>query len=146
MTNLEAYRLLHRRLAECSEAQARDIRDLLRMGAGDLGLPEGAVATEPAELPPERRPHWFSLVDGIRYLGGAGEGGDDREFRPVHGGSWEPVIATLVIEGDWDRIRAAADDLRRDRIQRARDIIYETRDVCGDARLYEARMLLEDLL
>lgn len=146
MTNLDAYRLIRARLADCTAGQATDIRDVLRLGAGSLEIPDGATMAEPAELPVERRPWYIALVDGIRYLGGAGEDGDDREWVPVHAGAWEAVLATLVVEADWERIRATADELRADTIQRARDLIYESRDVCGDARLYEARTLLERLL
>lgn len=146
MTNLDAYRLLRTRLAECTAEQARDVRDILRLGAGDMGLPDGATMDEPADVPAERRPHWYALVDGIRYYGGAGEDGNDGDFVPVHGGAWEAVLATLVVESDWPRIRETADGLRLDSIRRAVELIAETRDVCGDARLYEARTLLERLL
>lgn len=146
MTNLDAYRLLRQRLAECSPSQARDIRDVLRLGAGEIGLPDGATMSEPAELPSERRPYWISLVDGIRHLGGAGEDGDQKPFAPVRAGAWEPVLATLIIEAQWERIRETADDLRVGHIRRAAELIAETRDVAKSARLYEARTLLEALL
>jgi hypothetical protein len=144
MTNLDAYRLLNTRLFEASDSEARDVRDVLRLGAG--GLPDDATMAEPADLPADRRSHWYSLVDGIRYGGGAGEDGDNRDFVPCYSGAWEAVLATLVIGADWQKIRETADELRLDSIRRAAELIAETRDVCGDARLYEARTLLERLL
>lgn len=112
MTNREAYRLLRERLANCTLAQAEDIGVILRIGAGDLGLPGGAIMPEPAELPRDRRYAWYALVDGIRYGGGAGEDGDAHTFRPVHAGAWEAVLATLVIEANWNRISETAKELR----------------------------------
>lgn len=49
------------------------------------------------------------------------------------------VLATLVYEADWERIRSTADALRDDHIRRAVEIIAETRDVLKSARLYEAQ-------
>lgn len=144
MTNADAYRTLLDHLTTATEAQARDVRDILRLGAGDLGLPEGAVMTAPGGLPAERRHAYCSLVDGIRYLGGGDD--PDGEYHPVRAGSWEPVLAALVIDGEWDQIRAVADDLRTDTIRRAVELLVETKDVCRDARLWEARMALERLL
>jgi hypothetical protein len=146
MTNLEAYRLLRVRLAACTDAQASDLRVILRVGAGDMRLLDRATMSQPAEIPANRRPYWFSLVDGIRYLGGAGEDVDEQEFRPVRAGAWEAVLATLVAEGEWDKVRQTADEIRTECIRSAVELIRETKDVAKSARLYEARLFLEKLL
>lgn len=77
------------------------VRDCLWLGAG---IPIRQLASIVAIT--------FNLSEGIIHATPGDQ--PDSEFVPVHCGDWEAVIATLVIEADWDRIRRAADDLRAD--------------------------------
>jgi len=142
VTNGEAYHLILVNLVAATDAEARDVRDVLRLGAGDAGPP--GVPVEPAAMPAERRYVYYALVEGIRHLGCGGADGD--EYTPIRAGHWEPVLASLVIDGGWAKIRETADDLRRGIVERAVELLVETRDVCRDTRLWEARTMLERLL
>lgn len=144
MTNTEAYEKIRRLLVSIPDHAARDLRDILRLGAGDLGLPDGAVLDGPEEMKPDRRIAYCSLVDGIRCLGGGEKA--TAEFQPVRAGAWEAVLATLVVEGQWEKIRETADDLRHDVIRDAVEALIETKDVCPDGRLWQVRTSLEKLL
>lgn len=99
MLKTEAYQLLHDILRNASDGQTRDVADVLRLGAGHIGLPPG------------RRYHYISLIDAIQFAGG-GEG--DPEFAPIRSGDWETVLVSLVLAGDWDVIHRTAEDLRGD--------------------------------
>ena len=118
MTKSEAYTILLSRLSAVTLAQAQDIRDCLRYGAGLIPLPDGSVLTEPGGLTPDLREAYCNLVDGIRYLSGdprAEENiADVSEYRPIHAGAWDPVLATLIIEQQWDTIARTAADLRHE--------------------------------
>jgi len=109
MTKAEAYQLLLTRLSSATEEQARNVNVILERGAGCLPLPDGAVMTGPTELPPDRRHAYCNLVDGLRYLSV-----DGNQYVPVHAGAWEAVLATLVIEEQWDTIAGTAADLLRE--------------------------------
>lgn len=108
MTKRDAQRAVSHALAVCSDEQARDVADILRLGAGLLGLPEGAALSAPTGLVPQRREAWFSLIEAIRL------DRDSEQFRSVRSGDWETVLASLVILGDWATIAQTAEDLRSD--------------------------------
>jgi hypothetical protein len=66
----------------------------------------------------------MELVDSVwlegnaygQWLSSEDIGRNERaQFVPVHSGSWERVLATLVIEKDWKRIKATADELAQER-------------------------------
>ena len=107
MTKTEAYAALLDILRVASEEQHRDVADILRLGAGCMPLPDGAVLTAPGALPPERRESYCNLCEGITWLSTAGA-----EYVPVYVGAWEPVLATLVLEANWPCIAETAAELR----------------------------------
>jgi hypothetical protein len=95
-----------RALADATEDQARDVVDILRLGAGDIWH-EDAILTEPADVPSARRWAYVSLAEAIRLA-------PEDDWIPVHTRDWEEVFATLILEGDWDAIRRTAEELRSD--------------------------------
>jgi hypothetical protein len=70
---------LRRALADATEDQARDVADILRLGAGDIWH-EGAILTEPADIPADRRWAYVSLAEAIQLAPG-----DDWPPRPRGG-------------------------------------------------------------
>lgn len=156
-------RLTHA-LAICSDERAAAVRTILRRGAGLLGLPSGAVLTAPAGLVPERRELWASLVDALRIdaVGVSEDWRADAEWTPIRGGQWESVLATLLIERDWETIERTARDLReewpeepepaepepawRAAVREVVDLLNQTRDTFRSRQLQRARQILETLL
>jgi hypothetical protein len=119
MTKTEASKRLREALATCSEAQAQDVCDILRYGAGYMPLPEGAMphfgdAQLEASFPLDARLRdaLIDLQDAVHETGSHHE--VDPEWTPVRAGAWESVLATLVIEGDWAQIAETARELRED--------------------------------
>lgn len=110
MTYANAVRLLARRLREATPEQFQDVRDILLLGAGDTW----STRTDVAWQHPlgERGGVCVALVDGLRHLGGIDERG---QYRPSYAGNWEPVLATMIIEGQWEKVREIAEELRKDR-------------------------------
>lgn len=96
---------LREQLLAATPEQAQAARDVLRLGAGHLGLPDGASFVEPAWLPAERREVYIACVEAVHL-----DEGDD--WTLIHAGDWESVLATLVIEGDWAKIEETAAELR----------------------------------
>jgi hypothetical protein len=91
-------------LYEATEDQARDLADILHLGAGIPPLPPGAVMDWPTDLPADRRPAYCALAEAVVI--------QEELWRPIYAGEWEDVLATLVIGRDWDRISSTARDLR----------------------------------
>lgn len=114
MTVTDAYRVISHRLSTCAPAQADDLLACLRFGAGHIGLPEGATCDQPSGLVPERREAWLALVDAVRLsvVGPSEDAPPDAPWTPTTCGDWEPVLASLVIAGEWDEIATTAADLR----------------------------------
>jgi hypothetical protein len=105
---------LRRALAGATEDQARDVRDILRLGAGEIWFERG-ILIEPADVPADRRWAYVSLAEAIRLA-------PEEEWVPVHAGGWEEVLATLVLEGDWDTIHKTAEELRSEASPEERDL------------------------
>jgi hypothetical protein len=109
MTVSDALARLSHALVTCSDSCAHDIATILHLGAGQMGLPEGAVCGAPPGLVNDRRKAWLALSEAIRtnhsHLAAS--------WTPIHAGNWESVLATLVIEGDWEKIASTAADLRQ---------------------------------
>ncbi|HEY3305237.1 MAG TPA: hypothetical protein VGL70_17070 [Candidatus Binatia bacterium] len=109
MTKKEAGLQLRAALVLCSPEQASAVNDILEIGAGDIAPPKDATLSGPAEVPVERRHSYDNLMDAV-YGCRPDSGGE--EWQPVHAGDWESVLATLVIEGAWDKIEQVAKELR----------------------------------
>jgi hypothetical protein len=116
MTAQEALARMTHALAMASDIQFEQIETILRQGAGDLGLPDGARLLEPAGLVDERREVWVTLQDSLRIdTVGVDEDWNPRaEWEPVYAGNWESVLVSLVIEQDWVRIHKTADELAKE--------------------------------
>lgn len=110
MTKREAYDKLLVALRDATDEQALALKTCLRLGAGCLGLPDGSVLTVPQGLPADRRETYLSLCEGIRWLS-TEETTDDTTYRPTRAGAWEPVLATLTIDGAWPQIIDCAREL-----------------------------------
>lgn len=93
-------------LVTADDHQARAALTCLRLGAGSLGLPEGATFSGPAGLVPERREIWLAISEAIRIdsVGASADYDPDAPWQPVEAGAWESVLATLLVRRDWDRI------------------------------------------
>lgn len=105
MLKTDAAKQLKSVLQECSAEQFGAVKTILVKGAGCLGLPEGAYMTEPQDVAQERRDALWSLTDAV-YLEEKGD-----EFTRPRAGMWESVLATLVIEQDWETIKRTAAEL-----------------------------------
>lgn len=110
----EALALATLSLSTASGERARSVSVILRLGAGHLETP-GLVYSSPAGLVPELREAWVAISEAIR-LGSVGqdEWRDDAPWRPTRAGDWESVLATLLVERDWDAIERTARELERD--------------------------------
>jgi hypothetical protein len=151
-------------LAMCSDERAAAVRSILRRGAGLLGLPPGATLSGPAGLVPERREAWASLADTLRIdsVGVSGDWREDATWTPTRGGQWESVLATLLVERDWETIERTARELREEwpeepdppppepawkgTIRQAVDLLDQTRDTFRSRQLERVRKLLEGLI
>jgi hypothetical protein len=173
VTLADALARLTHRLAVATDDQADDVATILRLGAGDLGLPAGAVPSAPAGLVPARRMAWLTLVDALRFTVRArarlegrappddDAGRDDADWTPVRAGDWESVLTTLVIEREWDTIADTADDLRADHadtpaapweppehgvLREVIDLLSQTQHTFRSRQIQRARERLETLL
>lgn len=110
----EALALATLSLASASGERARSVGVILRLGAGHLET-AGLVYSSPAGLVPELREAWVAVCEAIR-LGSVGqdEWRDDAPWRPTRAGDWESVLATLLVERDWDAIERTARKLEAD--------------------------------
>ena len=105
MLKIAACAQLKAALMEASAEQFAQVKTLMEKGAGCLGLPEGSYLAEPVDVQQERRCVLAELVDAVYDY----EQGD--EFSLPRAGAWEYVIATLVIERDWEKIGETAKEL-----------------------------------
>lgn len=120
-TAREALALATLALCTASPDQARAVQTVLEKGAGHLPL-EGATYSSPAGLVPERREAWIAVSDAIRLdsVGLDQPWSHDAIWRPVHAGEWESVLATLLVERNWEEIERTARELERPEKPRAR--------------------------
>lgn len=116
-TAREALALATLALATASGERARAVGVVLRLGAGHLPLPEGATYSSPAGLVPELREAWVAVADAIRLdtVGLDDPWRDDATWTPIRAGEWESVLATLLVEREWDEIERTARDLEHPR-------------------------------
>lgn len=160
----EALARLTHALATCSDERAAAVRTCLRRGAGLIPMPPEAQLASPAGLVPERREAWYALADALRIesVGASGDWRDDAEWTPVRAGDWESVLATLLVERDWEQVERTARELREefpdDRedaapepahlrvVREVIDLIAQTRDTFRSKQLARSRELLEGLL
>jgi hypothetical protein len=151
-------------LATCTEERAAAVRTILRRGAGLIGLPDGAVLSAPAGLVPERRELWVTLADTLRIdaVGVSSDWRDSAEWTPVRAGQWESVLATLLIQRDWEQVERTAAELReewpeepgleapepawRRTVREVADILDATKHTFKSRQVARARALLEGLL
>ncbi len=103
MTQNALERLTHR-IATATSDQIDAAMTCLRLGAGWLGDGANGVPTGPSGLEPSRRWLWIACAEAI----------GSENWAPVRVGAWEPVLATLILEGDWSAIAQTADELRRE--------------------------------
>lgn len=114
---VSARRYLLAGIASATAADISAVHTCLEKGAGLLSL--DASLMEPCGLLPERRVLYVELEQSLYF-----EHTMDRrpvnpafvdmildEWVPVECGSWESVLATLVIQGRWERIRETALEL-----------------------------------
>lgn len=139
-TSAEARHALLDRLVAATPDQVRDLASILRLGAGDLGLPEGATMAEPRELPVAARPIYAALAEAVAHMSGDGL---DAAWEPVEAGAWEPVTASLVIAGEWGRICECAEDLRAEQVARIDPALHLLRTLSRGATTDRARADLE---
>jgi hypothetical protein len=111
MLKKEAYEKLTNALRECSDKQFADVKTLMVDGAGCLGLPEGMQITEPQSVAQDRRDVLISLVDAVQDCT------DSDDFPLPRSGGWEYVIATLVIEQDWEKAHEVAEQIRAEKAE-----------------------------
>jgi hypothetical protein len=160
----EALTRLTHALATASEERAAAVRTCLRRGAGLIPLPPGAEIQAPAGLVPDRREAWYALTDALRIesVGVSSDWRDDAVWHPVRAGDWESVLATLLIERDWEQIEKTARELREEfpeekepparepqwkgTIREVIDLLGQTRDTFRSRQIQRARELLEGLL
>ena len=105
MLKTEASKRLEEVLKTCSDEQFSWVKTMTEKGAGLLGLPDGARLSGPAEIAENRRCVAVELVDAIYDCA------KDNDFPMPRSGGWEYVIATLVIEQDWETIKKTAAEL-----------------------------------
>jgi hypothetical protein len=120
MTSREAAQKLRQVLAHCSAEQARDVSDVLEIGAGVIA-PEGAIFSGPVDVPSDRRHAFVSLIEAIYGIGIEADD-PDRQWTPIHSGDWESVLATLVVEEDWETIAKTASSLRDEETEEHREL------------------------
>jgi len=106
MHKTQAVEQLKKVIRDCTDEQYGAVKTMMEIGAGLMGLPEGAHLTAPVDVQTQRRDVLASLTDAI-YDCAAGD-----DFPMPRAGGWEYVIATLVIERDWETIDRTAADLR----------------------------------
>lgn len=109
MTTKEAISQIGITIADIKPERLEDLAIVLALGAGHISL----LSEGPAS--PEKFLDWASVL--IRYeLQDAvaldlSQGGT---FAPVYGGDWESVLASLVVDNNWDLIRETAEDLLKE--------------------------------
>ena len=101
-------------LVTADDHQAQAALTCLRVGAGSLGLPEGATLSGPAGLVPERREVWLAVAEAIRLdtVGVSADYDPEAPWHPVEAGAWESVLATLLVRRDWPKIEETAASLQ----------------------------------
>jgi len=114
MNKHDAAKQLQHVLASCTDEQTRDINTLLELGAGHMSLrtmhPDQKITFGgPESVPNDRREAYVNLVDAVYDLAGESE-----DYPMPRAGGWEYVIATLVIEQEWESIAKTAADLRKE--------------------------------
>lgn len=109
MTKQDAVQRLKQRLAEATPEQARDVHDILKLALGDLTVGE-PLRHVLEDLPVELRQACIRLSGSVLLQYHPETRAS--EFAPVYAGAPEGVLATLLIEGDWEKIRQMAEELR----------------------------------
>jgi hypothetical protein len=129
MTVKEAIYAIRDTVDSCDNDKLEDLALCCYIGAGMISLEldvdgQATPGDESLEDFRKRARHLISmeLVDSVwlegnaygQWLSSEDIGRNERaQFVPVHSGSWERVLATLVIENDWKRIKDTADELAR---------------------------------
>ena len=105
MLKTDASQRLSAALGECRDEQFSWVKTMMEKGAGLLGLPDGAFPPSPQDVHGDRRDVLASLADAVYDCA------KDNDFPMPRAGGWEYVIATLVIEQDWETIKKSAAEL-----------------------------------
>lgn len=90
--------------AECDDINFDNLRTIMQLGARCHFHQRTSLCNQIC----------WNLTDAIEHeaCGENDEYDEKSAFYPSYTGSWEIVLATLVIEGEWDKIAETANNLR----------------------------------
>lgn len=96
----------------CDLARFADIETILKLGGGNIFL-DDKVSRRFSVI--------AELVDAVHYSTCTNEDEyqPEAEFVPCYAGSWEMVLASLVIDQDWSKIAQTAKELREEHVDDA---------------------------
>jgi hypothetical protein len=109
MNTKQAINIVRDTVTQCDPAKLVDLATILELGAGNRFLEDKTVEAK-------RNSIIMELVDAVVYstCNHDDEYQPQAEFVPVYNGSWELVLASLVIDQDWTRIGETAQELRKE--------------------------------
>lgn len=97
---------------KCALCKKNRVRVKNAVLPAELGHGNRGDLTGPDDLLVQRRDVYASLLDAIY------DSADGDDFPMPRSGGWEYVIATLIIERDWNTINKTAADLREQEAER----------------------------